>query len=67
MLEQRANVVVRGAKLYIVNSSIGSVYTVMLTLKIRNIKWWRTKIGLPAIHRDQTSHSAVLEFLGEKR
>ena len=52
MLEQRANVVVRGAKLYIVNSSIGSVYTVMLTLKIRNLKWWRTKIGLPAIHRD---------------
>ena len=62
LVGRRANVVVTGAKLYLVNNSRGSAYTVMLTLKIRNLKWWSTGLGLPAIHRDQTPHSAVLEF-----
>ena len=60
LVGRRANVT--GTKLYLVNNSRGSAYTVMLTLKIRNLEWWRTGLGLPAIHRDQKPHSAVLEF-----
>ena len=62
LVGRRANVVVAGAKLYLVNNSRGSAYTVMLTLKLRNLEWWRTGLGPPAIHRDQTPHSAVLKF-----
>ena len=62
LVGRRAHVVVTGAKLYLVNNSRGGAYTVMLTLKIRNLEWWRTGFRLPAIHRDQTPHSAVLEI-----
>ena len=54
LVGRRANVIVTGAKLYLVTSR-GSAYTVMLTLKIRNLEWWRTGFGLPAIQRDRTA------------
>ena len=67
LVGRRAHAVVMGAKLYLVNNSRGSAYIVMLTLQIRNLEWWRTGLRLPAIHRDQAPHSAVLEIFWEKK
>ena len=61
LVRRRANVAVKRLPSF-TNNSRGYAFTVMLTLKIRNLEWWRTRLGLPAMHRDQTPHSAVLEF-----
>ena len=66
-----ANVAVTGAMLYHIKildkESRGSDFAVMLVLKTRNLEWWRTRLPLPPMHRDQTPHSAVLEFFSGKK